>query len=248
MDSRVLRNSQIIILGVCIAGATIVSSIILSKGFIRIMKMTKEVITVTGSANRQITSDSVSWSASVAVRDPDLAKASKQLAAHFAKLKQYLLAHGVKESELTVYQVVLQKLYKKDEHGNDTNEFLEYALTQNIEVHSADVAGVTRVSREITELIDQGIEVASAAPSYFYRNLDSLKVEMLAQATENAKQRAAQMAGAAGNHIGLMRSAKMGVFQITPVTSTEVSDYGVNDTASQEKKVTAVVTASFAIE
>jgi hypothetical protein len=40
----------------------------------------------------------------------------------------------------------------------------------------------------------------------------------------------------------------MGVFQITSPTSTDVSDYGVNDTYSIEKKVMAVVNATFAIE
>ncbi|MFA5160529.1 MAG: SIMPL domain-containing protein, partial [Candidatus Omnitrophota bacterium] len=43
-------------------------------------------------------------------------------------------------------------------------------------------------------------------------------------------------------------SAKMGVFQITPVNSTEISDWGMNDTTSLDKKVTAVVNASFSIE
>ncbi|MDD4879214.1 MAG: SIMPL domain-containing protein, partial [Candidatus Omnitrophica bacterium] len=43
------------------------------------------------------------------------------------------------------------------------------------------------------------------------------------------------------------RSADMGVFQITPVNSTEVSDWGSNDTSSLEKKVFAVVHADFAI-
>jgi len=71
---------------------------------------------------------------------------------------------------------------------------------------------------------------------------------MLAKATEDAKQRAISMANSTGNKIGAIRSAKMGVFQITPVTSTDVSWYGENDTSSLEKKVMAVVTASFAIE
>jgi len=97
-------------------------------------------------------------------------------------------------------------------------------------------------------LIDQGIELNSGAPGYFYRGLDDLKVEMLARATENAKQRAENMAKATGNRIGAIRSARMGVFQITPGTSTEVSDMGINDTSSLEKKVIALETASLAIE
>ena len=45
-----------------------------------------------------------------------------------------------------------------------------------------------------------------------------------------------------------MNSAKMGVFQIVPVDSTDVSDYGINDTSSKEKKVIATVTATFTVK
>ena len=45
MDSlRVLRNTQVIILGVCIAIATITSSVILSKAFLKFQKSTHAVI------------------------------------------------------------------------------------------------------------------------------------------------------------------------------------------------------------
>jgi hypothetical protein len=245
---RVLRNTQVIILGICIAAATIVASVILSQGFIRVIKMTREQITVTGSANKQIVSDYVVWQASVTVRDPDLAKGYKRLAADLDKVKKYLVAKGVPEQELIIPQVNTEQLYKKDEHGNDTNEFMDNRLTQLVEVRSEDVSKITQVSREVTELIDQGVQLNSGAPEYLYRKLDEMKLEMLARATENAKQRAENMAKATGNKIGVIRSARMGVLQITPGTSTDVSDMGINDTSSLDKKVTAVVTASFAIE
>jgi len=141
-----------------------------------------------------------------------------------------------------------ETIYKKNEKGNDTNFIEFYRLTQNIEVKSKEVDKVTEVARQATELIDQGIELNSLAPEYFFTKLDELKIEMLAKATQNAKQRAENMVRATGNRIGFMRSAKMGVFQITPVNSTEISDWGVNDTSSLEKRVTAVVSVSFAIE
>ena len=249
MDSlRFLRNTQVIILGLCIAGATIGASVILSSAFLKFQKATHEVITVTGSANKPITSDYVVWDASFDVRDADLSKGYKRLGADLEKVKQYLHAKGIKPDELTVPQVGTQQLYKKDQHGHDTNELIDYRLSQSIEVHSVNVTNVTEISRVITELIDQGIQLNSGAPAYHYRKLDELKLEMLARATENAKQRAAKMANATGNHIGIIRSARMGVFQITPVNSNEVADYGVNDTSSLDKKVTAVVMATFAIE
>lgn len=243
-----LRNSQIIILGICIAAATIVSSVILSQGFLKVMKFTREQISVTGSAQKIIKSDYIVWAGAFSRRDVDLATAYKKLEEDLDKVKKYLAAKGVNENEITVSQISTETIYKKNEKGNNTNDIEGYTLTQSVEVRSAEVDKIAQVSRESTELIKEGVEFSSGAPEYTYAKLDELKVEMLGKATENAKERAANMVKATGNKIGLMRSARMGVFQITPITSTEVSDWGVNDTSSLEKKVTAVVTASFAIE
>ena len=47
--------------------------------------------------------------------------------------------------------------------------------------------------------------------------------------------------------LGSVRSAQLGVYQVTPRNSTEVSDYGINDTTSRDKDVTAVVSVTFAV-
>jgi uncharacterized protein len=125
---RFLRNTQVVILGVCIAAATIVASVILSQGFIKVIKLTREQISVTGSANKQITSDYVVWRASFTVRDADLAKGYKRLATDSEMVKKYLLGKGIKDKELVIPQVNTEQLYKKDEHGNDTNEFMDNRL------------------------------------------------------------------------------------------------------------------------
>ena len=48
--------------------------------------------------------------------------------------------------------------------------------------------------------------------------------------------------------VGSLSSASQGVFQITPVDSTEVTDYGSYDTTTIKKNVKAVVTLEFRIE
>lgn len=245
---RVLRNSQIIILGVCIACATVASSVILSQGFLKVMKFTKEVINVTGSAQKMIRSDYTSWQVAFSRQLPDLTAAYQLLKDDLERVKSYLLSKGVRESEMVVSQVFMTTLFKQNEKGYDTNEIEGYRLSQNITVNSYDVNKVTALSRGCTEMIHEGVGLNSSPPQYFYTKLDDLKVEMLGLATQNARQRARQMAASAGNRIGAIRAAKMGVFQITPPTSTDVSDYGYNDTSSLEKKVMAVVSATFAIE
>ncbi|MFA7159064.1 MAG: SIMPL domain-containing protein [Kiritimatiellia bacterium] len=246
--ARVLKNSQIIILGICIASATVAASVILSQGFLKVMKFTREQISVTGSARQDIRSDLAIWRSSFSRRDAEPAAAYKKLKEDLAQVKKYLVSKGINEDSIQVYQVDTTTIYRKNEKGEDTSDIQGYALNQQIAIKSEDVDKITRLSREATELIDQGIKFSSGAPEYYYTKLDELKVEMLAKATQNAKQRAENMTKATGNRIGFMRSAKMGVFQITPVNSTEVSDWGVNDTSSLEKKVTSVVNVSFAIE
>ena len=67
-------------------------------------------------------------------------------------------------------------------------------------------------------------------------------------ATKDAKARAQAMLQADNNTVGKIRSVKMGVFQITKPTSNSVSDYGINDSSTIDKKVTAVANVVFGIK
>ncbi len=244
---KFLRSTQIIILGVCFVVATIVSTMIFSQGLIKIKKFSSEVIKVTGSAEKNIVSDYMVWTSSFSRKDLKMVDAFSKLKEDLVMVKEYLSNNGVKQEELIIYPVATEVLYKKTEKGTNTNEIEGYRLTQGLEIRSKDVTKTTDISRRSTELIEKGIEFMSYAPEYFYTKLPELKLEMLAEATSNAKKRAEQMAVSTSNKIGVMRSARMGVFQITPVNSYDVSDYGYNDTSSLEKKVNAVVNVEFSI-
>ena len=56
------------------------------------------------------------------------------------------------------------------------------------------------------------------------------------------------MLSAANSRVGKVRQMRMGVFQITPPDSTMVSDMGVNDTSTVDKKVTAVANVVFSVK
>jgi len=243
-----LKNIQIIILGLCIVCATVFSTVILSKGVIQVKKLTEEMIEVSGSAEKNIVSDYMVWTSEFRRRDVELKNAYAQLKGDLEKVKAYLLSKGIKGDEIVVSQVKNVTLYKKTEEGHNTNEIEGYLVAQEVEVRSYEVDKVTDISRKSTELLNQGIQFMSDSPEYFYTNLSDLKIEMLARATENAKERAVRIAASTDNKIGAIRSAKMGTFQINPVNSYNVSWYGNHDTSSLEKKVIAIVHAKFGIE
>lgn len=209
---------------------------------------TEQTITVTGSARRRIKSDLVVWRATVAQSSEVVTDAYAALRDRVPRVRAYLLQKGVPENEIIISSVSSRTISARDTNGMDTGQITGYVLSQTLEVRSTDVDKITRISREVTELIDQGILVESGAPEYHYTRLSDLKIEMLEEAARDAKVRAERIASSTGSVIGPVRSARMGVMQITAADSNEVSDSGMNDTSSLEKDITAVVNASFAIE
>lgn len=165
------KNSQITVLGVCIAFATIVSSLIFSQGLMKIKRFSEEVINVTGSAEKKISSDYMVWKLDFSRRDLQMTAAYQKLQADFKGVREYLEAKGIKADEIVSSPVNTKVLYKRNEKGNETNDIEGYILSQTLEVRSYDVERVTGVSRQATELINQGIEVISNAPEYFYTKL-----------------------------------------------------------------------------
>ena len=133
-------------------------------------------------------------------------------------------------------------------NGVTTNETDYYNLSQTVTVKSSDVNKIKNASLDIASLMDKGIDIDVRSTSYSYSKLPDLKVQLLNKATTDAKQRASAMLKSTNNHVGKIQSVQMGVFQITPVDSTDVSDMGINDTSTIEKKITAVSNVTFEVK
>jgi hypothetical protein len=233
--------------GIAMALALVMSSLIFGWFYAK-TKKTDDAITVTGSARKRIKSDLAVWSAGVAYEAPTLAEAYRSLGDSIPKIKKYLLDKGIAEDQITTSSITTSTIKKRNENGVETGETLAYSLRQYVEVRSAEVEKIARISREATELINQGILLESGSPQFYYTQLGDLKIEMLGEAARDAKVRAEKIASSTGNTIGAVRSARMGVLQITAADSTDVSDMGINDTSTIDKDLTAVVNASFAVE
>lgn len=233
--------------GAALALGMVMSSLILGWSYTN-SKKSEDAITVTGSARKRIKSDLVVWNAGITTQAPQLSAAYKQISENIPRIRKYLLDKGIPEDQITVSSISTKTLTATDIHGRETSEIVGYSLGQKVGVTSDDVDRIATVAREATELIDQGILLDSEAPSFYYTKIGDLKIEMLGEAAKDAKTRADRIAESTSSSIGSIRSARMGVMQITAPESTEVSDYGVNDTLSIEKDVTAVVNVSFAVD
>jgi hypothetical protein len=231
---------------VVMAVAVVVSAVILG-GAVRGIRRGNDTITVTGSARRPIRADYVVWRASVSSQQPTMQAAYQDVKRYADRVKTYLKENRVPDAAVTVPAVETEQIEEWNERGR-TGRILAYRLTQRFEVRSDQVDSVTALSRRAAELISDGVPITSNPPEFLFTKLADLRVDMLAEATKDARKRAETIAESSGSKIGVVRNARMGVFQITARNSTEVSDYGIYDTSSLEKDITAVVSLSFSVK
>lgn len=178
-------------------------------------------------------------------------KADKQQAYNSVKAKLPIVTKYLKDKGITDIEIKASSgynSYKYAPNGNMTNDIAYYNLSQPIVIKSNDVEKIKEISSDIQSLLSQGLDINVLNTEYFYSKLSDLKVELLEDATKDAKDRANAMLKATHNKQGKIQSVQMGVFQITPVDSTNVSDMGINDTTSIDKKVTAVANVVFRIK
>ena len=206
-----------------------------------------ENITVTGSASKVVKSDSAKLRIDINVRSLTQKEAYATLKNQNPIVVKYLESKGIDKKDINTRTITGYFNFKTNVNGYSTSEVASYSATQAIEVSSKDVEKIKEISTDIQGLVDKGINLSVDSPEYYYSDLASIKIELLKDAASDAKQRAQSMLSAANSGVGKVKSMKMGVFQITAPDSTNVADYGINDTSTIDKKVTAVANVVFKV-
>ena len=220
---------------------------------------TDEMIRVVGSARRTIRSDFITWNCTLLHSAPTVKEAFVGLKADLHSTRAYLVRHGLKDSEMqdsgmakeAITVKVLSDPRQKVTATNPavwSDKITGYRLSQSLLISSHQVDLVDNLSRNATELMSQGLSLDSSSPMYLYTKMSELKVSMQAEAAQDAYARADQIAINSHAHLGAPRYCRMSTPSITPLYSTEQSDGGVDDTTSLDKKITAVVSAGYAIQ
>ncbi|HOX29704.1 MAG TPA: SIMPL domain-containing protein [Candidatus Paceibacterota bacterium] len=244
-----------VVLGASLIVATMAGGQIFLKA-----KQLSNVLSVTGSAEQMVISDTVKWQSAISrsVDSASLKEGSSLMNKDQKIVSEFLKESGVMEQEITVSPVTVSPVCESqnniyyDKFGNQScgsSRTAGYNLQQVITVESQKVPEVTKISQTASDyFIGQGVIFTTQSLEYYYSKLADLRLDLLSRATVDAKARAEKIVESTGKQIESLQAASMGVFQVTAKNSVEVSDYGVYDTASLEKKVTGVVRVSFSIK
>lgn len=232
--------------GLALAAGLVFTALVLANAWTRIAE--SQVINVTGSARKNVRSDLVVWRSSFSAEAPTLIEAQQKLRADHAKVAAFFSNRGI--DGFTASPVQITELTARQRNEDDdtvTKVRVGYRLTQFVEVHSDDVERVPRLANDSSELLQQGVAFVSGGFDFIYTKAGEAKVEMMAEATKDARTRAEQIASQGNRRIKSLLNARMGVVQINPLYSSSTSWEGNNDTTAVEKTIIATVTTTFAM-
>lgn len=252
MQTIHIQNFMRTYLAVAIAALGLIIAAALLGSAIKNRNKSENTVSVTGLGSKTFTSDLISWSGSFSKNSFELKTAYDALAVDRKVIYDYLKSKGVKENEMFFSAVDIQKQFRSFTDASGTyqqGEFVGYNLTQSVSIKSKEVSKIENISRNITEIINRGIEFTSSSPQYFYTKLSDVKQEMIANATKDAKERAEKIAENAGSDLGNLKKATMGVIQITAPNSNEDYSYGgTYNTTSKDKEASITIKLEYEVD
>ena len=234
-----------------IALSIIIGTIIVANAY-RYKFRSTETISVTGLAEKDFTSDQIVWTGNFSRTGYDLKSVYANLKSDEAQIKQYQNSKGIQDSNMIFSSLDIQKLFepKIDANGKTVGSiFNGYTLTGKVTVDSKNIDGIEKLSREITDLLQKGIEFSSSAPKYYYTRLNDLKIDLLAKAAADGRLRAETIANNSHAQLGGIKKATMGIFQITGKNSNEDYSYGgALNTSSREKTASITLRVDYEVQ
>ena len=237
-------NKNYMVFGLILGLSIIISAGIGSFTFYKLRSM--DYISTTGSAKKAVVSDKVKWATTItrSIKQSTIKDGYTKLDADLKEVKDFLATNGIPAESIDISPVFMNEVYEQNP-GLDK----KYNLIQNIEIQSADVQKISDLSKNTNSLVaDKGVMFSTNSLEFYYSKLPEARVTLLANAVQDAKARAEQLASAGGKKIGVMKSASSGVVQVMAPNSVEVSDYGMYDTSKINKEIMVTVKASFEIK
>ena len=241
MNSKLGAILASLILGVAI----IFASYIASQTVMQAKALQDSSITMTGSAKATVHSDLIKWTGNFSrtVVIDQVKEGYAMMKTDQTNVEAFLIKNGIAAGDFKISPVFMNQVYKQ----NDSSP-TQFTLTQNVELSGKDLAKVEALPKRLQDLINQGVLFSANNLEYYYTKLPDQRVALLSDAVGDAKTRAEQIAKSSGLKVGAIRSASMGVVQVLPPNSTDVSDYGSYDTSSADKDIMVTVKTVFNLE
>lgn len=223
-------------------------------GQIKDVRLADRYVTVRGLAERTVKADLAIWPLSFREAGNDLKTTYAKSEQDSQAVLQFLNAQGIPKADITLGQPSVTDTQANDYGGTPAPN--RYIVQQSITVRSHNVNQVAAAVQKTSTLIASGVVLGGGpqygsqnSVSYVYTDLNSIKPEMITEATRGARTAAERFAADSGSKVGTIRQASQGLFSISSADSVSTGDGGgAMSNASVLQKVRVVTTIQYYLQ
>jgi hypothetical protein len=250
-----MENKRLTFISIAIVIGITIGAIILGRSLERFNKEDR-YISVKGFSEREVKSDFAVWTIKMRIANNDLNEGSRSIEEAKNKAIEFLIRNGIKQNEIIQKDLIVNDK-KAQEYGNNIGDSYRFIIDKIIQVRSADVDNIQKVTRMTDELLKAGVVLSNrneyeGSVKYIFTKLNEIKPEMLSEAINNAKNAAIQFTKESDTNLGKMRKANQGLFSIIDRDEflSGQTDGGYYPMSGSDifKKVRVVVNVDYSIE
>ncbi|MBV9572499.1 MAG: SIMPL domain-containing protein [Acidobacteriales bacterium] len=214
-------------------------------------RLSDRYVTVKGLVEMTVKSDLAIWPLKYKEAGDDLASLYAKTEMYKQAILKFLEEQNIQSSEIELGMVRVVDT-QANEYGSGNRAPRRYIVEQQITVHTSRVDQIAAASQKTMESLQKGIVLGSEPNvgqglTYKFTGLNSIKPDMITEATKNARAAADRFASDSGSKVGTIRQANQGIFSITDAgQGTEPGEPGEpswNSTGSTVMKTVRVVTS-----
>lgn len=188
---------------------------------IKATRLGDRFVTVRGLAERTVKSDLAIWPIEYKEAGDNLSSLYSKTEADRKVILQFLDQQGIKSSEIELGIVHVVDT-QANEYGGSNRAPYRYIVEQQVTVMTSRVDQIAAAAQKTMYLLQQGIVLSSNQSqglAYKFTGLNSIKPDMITEATRNARSAADRFASDSGSTVGSIRQANQGIFTILPANS-----------------------------
>ena len=174
-------------------------------------------VQVRGLCEKEVSANKVTWPLVTKEMGNDLTAIYNKIQTNNASILNFLKANGITDDEISVNPPEVYDQMAERYSSDDVR--VRYKVTNVVVVTSNKVDLVRDLIKKQTELLRQGIAVVAGdynyQTTYEYTDLNSIKPEMIAEATAKAREAAEKFAADSHSSLGKIQSASQGLFSIS---------------------------------
>lgn len=174
-------------------------------------------VTVKGLAEREVAANLAIWPITFSVNGDELGQLQSEIEQASNSVIAFLQQHSFDDDELTRSPPKITDFYSQT-YGNQRPPQRFQAL-RTITVQTDDVAAVRAAQEAASDLLGAGIVLAQdyeygSGAQFLFTGLNTIKPEMIAEATASAREAARQFASDSDSTVDGIRNANQGLFTI----------------------------------